>query len=279
MKYVGFCLFLLVLIVSPAQVLSQHKYIKKVDKYLSTGDRPKALTKLDQYIKKKSDMADLYLKRAKLKIEQGDLGPAMLDINTFCSLNRICGEAEFLKGLILYRQRNCLGAIEPLGEYTRKFDNADGWYYLALSHMWIQNYSLAAHGFKRAIEAKSDQPDIFYNAGLASYYNNAFAKSDSLFGLAIQKNPQDLDAMIAKSLALSKMEAYAESNKILRAVLDIDPSNGKALYNIGVNYYDLNERDLACDYWSRSAELEHKEGEEAKMKYCGKKKKRKGRKK
>lgn len=259
--------------------LSQHKYIKKVDKYLEAGDRTKALQKLDQYIKKKPELAALYLKRAKLKIEQGDLGPAMLDINTFCSLNRICGEAEFLKGLILYKQRNFHGAVEPLGEYTRKFDNADGWYYLALSHMWIQNYSLAAHGFKRAMEAGSAQPDIYYNAGLASYYNAAYPKADSLFLLAIAQNSQDIDALLARSLVLSKMTQYAESNKVLRAILDIDPTHGKALYNIGVNYYDLNERDLACDYWTQAAEALHQEGEVAKEKYCGKKKKRKGRKK
>ncbi len=260
----------IVLLFSTSNSVAQSKYAQKVDKYLSTGDTAKALKKLNKFIAKKPESTDLYLKRAKLKMERGDYDPAMVDLNSVCSLNRICGEAEYLKGLVRFKQHDYNGAIAHLSEYTKMKDHAPAWFYLALSHMWLQNYPLAINGFQKSIDIDGNQPLAYYNAGLASFYSDNFANADLLFAKALELTPNDSDIKIARANALMQLKKFAESNTLLREVGMEDKNYRIALFNIGVNYFSLNEKDLACDYWVQAKELGHLQAEDATERHCEK---------
>lgn len=260
----------IVLLLTSSNSVAQSKYAQKVDKYLSTGDTAKALKKLNKFIAKKPEATDLYLKRAKLKMERGDYDPAMVDLNSFCSLNRICGEAEYLKGLVRFKQHDYNGAIAHLSEYTKMKDHAPAWFYLALSHMWLQNYPLAINGFQKSIDIDGNQPLAYYNAGLASFYSDNFANAALLFAKALELTPNDSDIKIARANALMQLKKFAESNTLLREVGMEDKNYRIALFNIGVNYFSLNEKDLACDYWVQAKELGHLQAEDATERHCEK---------
>jgi len=258
------------LFVFNAQSQAQSKYVLKVDKYLTAGDTSKAIKKLNQYITKRPELAELYLKRAKLKIDRGDYDPAMVDLNSFCSLNRICGEAEYLKGLVRFKQRDYNGAIAHLSEYTKIKDHANAWFYLALSHMWLQNYPLAINGFQKSIQINKNQPLAYYNAGLASFYSDNFSNAAIFFSNALELSPNDTDIKIARANALMQLKMYAESNTVLREISIGDKNYPAALFNIGVNYFNLNEKDLACDYWVQAKEIGHLQAEDATQRHCEK---------
>jgi len=249
---------------------AQSKYLIKVDKSLAASDTVKAIKQLNKYISKKPDQAELYLKRAKLKIERGDYDPAMVDLNSFCSLNRICGEAEYLKGIVRFKQHDYNGAIAHLSEHTKIRDHAQAWLYLALSHMWLQNYPLAINGFQKSLEIDQNQPLAYYNAGLASFYTDNFSNAAMFFGKALELSPNDTDIKIARANALMQQKLYAESNSLLREINIGDKNYPAALYNIGVNYFNLNEKDLACDYWVQAKEIGHLQAEDATARHCEK---------
>ncbi len=252
------------------QSQAQSRYVVKVDKYLAGGDTVKAVKKLNKYISKKPEFAELYLKRAKLKIERGDYDPAMVDLNSFCSLNRICGEAEYLKGIVRFKQHDYNGAIVHLSEYTKIRDNSTAWFYLALSHMWLQNYSLAINGFQKSIQLEANQPLAYYNAGLASFYTDNFSNASMFFAQALELSPNDTDIKIAHANALMQQKQYAESNALLREITIGDKNYPAALFNIGVNYFNLNEKDLACDYWVQAKKIGHLQAKDATQRHCEK---------
>ena len=270
MKY--FFVFWFFLTVLPFTALhAQSKAVLKVDKLLLKGDTSKALKKLNHFIDKTPSQADLYLKRAKLKIQKGDLEPAMVDLNSFCSLNMVCGEVDLWKGVVRFKQGDYNGAISYLSVYTNKREDADAWFYLAQSHMWLQNYPVAINAFQRSINLRPNEVSAIYNAGLCAYYLSRYADADSLMQTAERLAPKDLDIRLARGLSLLRGGKHVESNEVFRSIAEGDHQFPAALYNIGVNYYNLNEFELACEYWSRAMEKGHLQAESSKKRYCGKK--------
>lgn len=264
-------LLLLMIGLSFSFASAQESYIAKVDKILEKGDTAKAVKKLNGFIMKNPKSTDLYLKRAKLKLERGDLEPAMVDLNSHCSLNKECGEADLLKGIIRFKQGDYSGAIAYLSTYTQEHDRAEAWSYLGQSHMWLQNYPVAVNAFRKAIAIQPKDVSSIYNAGLSAYYNEYFGLADSFFVAALAIAPEDGDIMLAHGLTLLRSGNHIESNKVFRTFEEDSPHYANALYNIGVNYYNLNEKSLACDYWTRSMEQGHMKAESSKQQYCRKK--------
>ncbi|MEX2595787.1 MAG: tetratricopeptide repeat protein [Salibacteraceae bacterium] len=271
MKYQLIFIFLLCALLVAPELWSQSKYIKRVDKQLTKGDTSKAIKKLNKFIDKSPESAELYMKRALLKIERGDLDPAMVDLNNYCHVNKSCGKANYYKGIIRYKQNDYNGAIDHLSKYTLVTEDANAWFHLGISHMRLQNYPLAINAFERSIKIDNQQALSYYNAGLAAFYSDQFSQADGFFEKAIELLPADSDFKIAKANALLKLNSFAEGNKLLRTIDPADRNYPSALYNIAVNYYHLNERDLACDYWRQARDVGHTNAADAISRYCGKK--------
>lgn len=261
-------LLLQFLLLATLPCTAQQKVMEKVDQHLTSGDTAKALKTLNRGIKKYNTTAALYLQRARIKIDRKDYAPAMIDLNTFCSLNTTCDEAAFLKGLILYKQGNYHGAITHFSEYTRLGGPAIGWLYLGLSHMALQNYQVAVHSFEKAIAADPADVRSWYNAGLSAFRAEDYSAADSLLSGAMTVAPKDTDVLLACALTAHKQAEFTESNKLLLKLLDMAPSNHVALYNMGVNYYSMDERELACDYWTKATQAGNQAAQVAISEYC-----------
>lgn len=259
---------LFLLLLATQHAAAQQKLLDKADQHLVSGDTSKALKVLNRGIKKYNTAAALYLHRARIKIDRKDYAPAMIDLNTFCSLNTTCDTASFLKGLILYRQGNYHGAITHFSEYTRQQESARGWLYLGLSHMALQNYQVAVHSFEKAIAAKPADVKAWYNAGLSAFRAGDYTAADSLLSGAMTLAPKDKEVLLARALTAYKQARFTESNRLLMQLLDTTPSDHTALYNLGVNYYSMDEQKLACDYWMKAAQAGSPAAQVAISEYC-----------
>ncbi|MEZ4721929.1 MAG: tetratricopeptide repeat protein [Flavobacteriales bacterium] len=249
--------------------LAQDKVDKKILKYFVKGDTAKAIAYLNKHIQKKPESAELYLKRARIKIQRGDLDPAMVDLNSFCSINKSCGEASYLKGLIRYRQKDYNGAISHLSDYSRVFDkDANGWLYLGLSHLQLKNFQLAINAFERTLQINAKQYQAAYNAGLCAYNNEDFELAVRYFTMAIDIKPNDISPQIGLALAQTAMAKYTESNQTLNIALALDAQNAPVLYNMGVNFYNLDQLNKACEQWKKAAALSNLAAESALERYC-----------
>jgi tetratricopeptide (TPR) repeat protein len=248
--------------------MAQSRYLKKVDKFMLLGDSVKAVNHLNKMIGKHPSAADLYLRRAQMKMDRGDLNPAMVDLNSFCSLNQTCGEAAFLKGIIRYRQDDFHGAVEYFSDYSRKHDDVNAWMYLGLTHLNLKNYQIAENAFTKVLDIDSKNYLALYNAGLAAYNYSEFDKASEYFTLATTRLPGDIDSWLGLGLAQSAQGDFTDSNKSLRQALGVQPDNGSVLYNIGVNYHGLGDSEQACNYWERAQKVKNLAAELAIEQYC-----------
>ena len=232
--------------------IGQSRHTKRPERLFVKGDTIKGITVLNKKIDKHQQDAYLYLYRAKFKIERGDLNAAMVDLNSFCVLNKTCGEAGLLKSWILYRQGNYKAAIEQLTDYTRIYDSSDGFLYLGLCHLQLKNYGPAQGAFEHAAEMDPQNHIAVYNAGLAAYRNMQYDVAESHFDKATNLLPSDYDSWFGLGIAQNAKMEFEDSNKALRQSLAVNPNSGEALFNIGLNYFELGNKDQACSYWKKA---------------------------
>lgn len=263
-RYTGLLLFLLV----NFTVFAQSKAELKIEKYLTASDTSKALKKLNKYIEKNEKDAALYLTRAKIKIERGDLDPAMADLNTFCSLQPKCGEASFLKGKIRYLQGDYAGCLSHFDASINSDFEEPAMVYKGLAYMWLYQSTHAQQTFDKALEKFPESVDLLYNASLLAYRSEKYDDANGFINRLLAVDPNDADARLTKALIQTKRKEYVASNLLLREMLKVDDENPSINYSIGVNYYHLDERDLACDYFRRARDQGHDQAQMALRNYC-----------
>lgn len=249
-------------------LFAQSKTEQKVDKYLVAGDTAKALKKLNKYIDKLPNQSELYLKRAKIKMQRNDLDPAMVDLNSYCSLNETCAEANFLKGKIRYLQGDYVGCLAHFdGTKNTPFEE-QSLVYKGLAYMWQYQQAYAENVFKEALKKFPNSTSALYNASLLAYRMEKYEYANELATRLLQLSPNDKDAQLSQALIFTKLKKYVESNLLLREMQKTDEKNPTINYSIGVNYYHLEERDLACDYFRRARDQGHDQAQMALRNYC-----------
>lgn len=249
--------------------LAQSKVVQKADKYLMEGDTAKALKVLNKRITKHPKEADPYMKRAEIKIARQDYDPANVDLNSYISLSDDVVGASYRRDIIRYRQNDFHSATAHFSKYlSENEDDAQAWTYLGLSHLATKNYEVASNAFFRAIQLNPNDALANYNAGLAAYHAASYEAADLFLRKAITLSPNDVNALLLRALCRSKMNDLVESNNVLREALEIDPENGAVLYNLGVNYYNLDETQVACDYWQKAVDVNNPSAKLAITSYC-----------
>lgn len=264
MRFSSLLLFLLINVT----VFAQSKTELKIQKHLSASDTSKALKKLNKYIDKNEKDAALYLTRAKIKIERGDLDPAMADLNTFCSLEPNCGEASFLKGKIRYLQGDYAGCLPHFDAAANSAFEEQALVYKGLAYMWLYQATHAKQTFDQALEKFPTSVELLYNASLLAYRSENYDDANGFINRLLAVAPDDADARLTKALIQTKRKEYVASNLLLREMIKVDSENPSLNYSIGVNYYHLDERDLACDYFRRARDQGHDQAQMAIRNYC-----------
>lgn len=273
---IGFTISLgvvLIMVHMPLLSSAQHVSTAAVDKALEKGKAAKAVKKLNGLIAKHPKEADLYLYRAKLKIEKSDLDPAMADLNSYCSLQKECIDALFWKGIVRYKQHDYHGAISHFSEYTAKSANtkSDAWLYLGLAHMWLQQYAPGGNSLHRALELDPSNAFAAYNAGICAFRMEQYEMAITYLERATKLAPNDSDMLLALANAYTQKGDYDEGIALLETVDKEDKNYAKAVFNQAVNHYRKEDKVRACELWESSKALGHLNAEDSIKQYCDEK--------
>lgn len=247
---------------------AQSKYFMKVQQTLTEGDTSKAVKKLNKYIEKTPNDALLYKLRAEIKIARKDFDPAMLDLNSYCSLNPNCEDGEFLKGQLLYNLGDYSGCVSHFDLTKNSIYEESALVYKGLAYMWLYQYAHAERVFEQGISKFSKSKDLLYNASILAYRTENYDRAENYIDRFLEIAPTDFDGRLSKALIYTKQKKYIESNLILRELLKESETNPSVLYSIAVNYYHLNEFDMACNYFKQARNFGHEAAEMAIRKYC-----------
>lgn len=97
--------------------------------------------------------------------------------------------------------------------------------------------------------AAMEQSRKFYQAGLQAQRKGDGRLAEIYYNRALDENPGHLNAMVNLSALLVQQERYPEAEEILVDILAMDPTNSKALVNLGVvNLYSGDEKLAASRF-------------------------------
>lgn len=247
---------------------SQSKSELKIRQHLTQGDTSKALKKLNQSLAKNPNDALLYKLRAEVKINRKDFDAAMTDLKSYCALNSYCEDGQFLMGSMLYKMGDYANCISHLDQTKGSKYEASAMVFKGLAYMWLYQYAHAEQVFSEAIDKFPQSKDLCYNGAILAYRMEKFDLAERYIQQFLALSPKDFDGLLSKALIYTKQKKYIESNLILRDLLKEKNDHASALYSIAVNYYHLNEYDLACNYFRQARDLGHEAAQLSLKKYC-----------
>jgi tetratricopeptide (TPR) repeat protein len=94
--------------------------------------------------------------------------------------------------------------------------------------------------------------DEYYNRALELDKQGKHNEAIVLLDKAIEKRPKFRPALLNRGVYKSELENFKEGIKDYNKILEFDPANTFALFNIGNNYSSLNDNKNAIDYYSRA---------------------------
>lgn len=257
------------IIVFATTAFAQESKLKKIDKGLAKGDTLKTTYKLNKWIAKKPDFAPFYWERAMLKMDKGDYQPALVDLNTYSSLGGKSERADYYRAVIQMNQKNYPQALtffkKHLEHYPSDFKAFEK---MGECLLELKRFEEALSAYSSALDIKPYDSRTLYNTGLAAFYAGHLTLADSLFKTAHRAAPRDADILLAEGLNLNKMRNYKESAQVLKQLTTLSPDNARAWYNLGVNYYFLDQNQAACETWLLGSELGSLPAKQAHEKYC-----------
>jgi len=123
-----------------------------------------------------------------------------------------------------------------------------GEYYLnkAINRAGEGDFEGAISELNAALLYVVDDPNIYFNRGLAKYYLEDYTSSIEDLSIAIELNSSHEDALNQRGIIYSKNNEYSLAEADFDHAIKFYPDNSKAYYNKGINYLLKGNSVEAC---------------------------------
>jgi tetratricopeptide (TPR) repeat protein len=184
----------------------------------------------------------------------------------------ILEEATFALGRAHYLQADyegALGAFEAVisGDVMPQLDvtvNSDDTVTLDASAL-----GEAALAQENAVGESStvDMAAVQLWAGLSEYKLENYVSSVQYLERAVQLNPDNVDARVNLGAAYIAAKRFEDAELVYTMIVEENPSDGQAFFNLGLSQYNQNNKDGAKEAWLRSSALGFAPAQDALQKY------------
>ena len=116
----------------------------------------------------------------------------------------------------------------------------------------------AEAAYKKVIEIKPKYADAHFNLGVVYLSKNSPVEATRSFQKALSVDPNHVLSMVNLALMLQESKETSDSNEavhLYRRVLELDPTNEKALFNLGVIAMDLDQWEEAEKWFQKTVTL------------------------
>lgn len=110
--------------------------------------------------------------------------------------------------------------------------------------------------YAKALEYKSNYPEVYSPYAYVLFKNGKYQLVDSLSNLALQLNPKDSKAKLAKASTLAILGKSQEARQQYKELLSFDPKNREALLHFGKMEENLRNFTEAMNRFERILEFE-----------------------
>lgn len=181
------------------------------------GDKPVEIQKEAKVSLEKS--SDFYLKKSILKIETKDLILAKKYANKSLELDPLNADAYAIKGRLYAKEKDYKKAIDL---------------------------------FDKAISINNEIASYYYNRALAKTYLDRLESSIDDCDMAIKLNPIYSEAYLVRGISEAISGESESSMEDFRKAITFNSNYGEAYYNIGLNYYELRDDNMARTYFKEA---------------------------
>ena len=180
-------------------------------------------------------------------------------------------EIRFEYAVTLMRLSRWVDAVHTLRVVVaQQPDHGHGWYNLAVAHQALGHLAEARRAWDRAVELLPDNPDAYAQRGEVLLDLHEWSAAAADFEVALEREPEDIEAALNLSLALWKLGRLDEAQERVAGVIERHARHVPALNRMAELCWALYEmapatnraqREAAVAYWRRSLEIDSNQAE------------------
>ncbi len=110
--------------------------------------------------------------------------------------------------------------------------------------------------YNRAIAMDSMNADFYMARGNAKLTTVDYEGATKDYTKVIELEPQNADAYLLRAMIkIYKKEFTDDAVSDLKKAIQLNPNLAKAYYNLGVIKFVQNDKEAACEYWKKAADM------------------------
>jgi protein O-mannosyl-transferase len=203
-----------------------------------TGRYPESIATISRYLEQKPDSAGGHKILGLSSFMQGDAEAAERELKRAVDLDPADSEALYYFGRIRFTRHD-------LPEAARVFErvvaldasSVRGHNQLGQTYEGLSRFEEARKAYLRAIELERTQPARsewpYFNLGLLSLKEGKPQEAAGYLRQALERNPSWPEGKVQLAVALASANQYDEARTLLAGVIEADPRNAGAHYQMG----------------------------------------------
>jgi tetratricopeptide (TPR) repeat protein len=221
------------------------------------SDYTSAIYYFDRAIQINGNKSDYYFYRALSKDGSDELKDALIDYNTYLSMDKKSSKGYGYRAELLIRLGDTLGAIKDF-QYAIQLDSKNIYAYRELAKVYIakKSYALAIKYLNTATKFDSTDYSTFQIRGVAKFRNKNYLGARLDFDTAIILNPENSYSFTLRGAAKTELKQFESARNDLNKALEIDSSSAvtfRYLAQISEHYKELEQ---AVVYYKKALEID-----------------------
>jgi tetratricopeptide (TPR) repeat protein len=225
-----------------------------------TGRFSESASTVSQYLEQKPDSAAGRKVLGLCRFMQGRPADAERELRQATELDPSDSEALYYLGRLYFTRQDLPAALRTFEKVVRiDSSSVRGYNHLGQTLEALSRFDDARAAYKKSIEieqthtVKSEWP--YFNLGVLSLKDGHTQEAIGLFREALARNADWPEARIQLAVALSSSGQLEEARLLLARVLEVDPKNADAHYQMGRLLLKLGEREQARSHLRRFESL------------------------
>ena len=135
---------------------------------------------------------------------------------------------------------------------------AIAYYGLGSSLFSLEKWAEAIHMFKEAQRRGLDHGDLYFMLGMSHLSKGEGNEAIALayFQTAIEKNPEDIEALFQRGLCSAYLGHLEQAKRDFLAVTQKDETHSDAFFNLGIAYSYEENAEKALEYLDKAVEIQ-----------------------
>lgn len=260
--------------------------------YIALDNTGKAENYLSEVVKLKPDELEAHYLLASVYAKQRNYSSAVSSYKKIIELNPNGDSAHLGLGMVYLRMMRWKDALEPLNKAIQiNLDNVEAYYHMGNAYEELKEFNKATEAYKNYLKQNPKNSEAAYNRlGVCQMELKQYEDATVSFQEALKTNSQDLeinfklaqayqnaglyDDAAKKYILLAKLSpkaAIAYFGTVIRMydeakipdkaveaaqmMIEIDPNNSDAIYNLGFMYIKMEKYDEAIEAFNKVIEI------------------------